>query len=206
MRGRGFIRRCRQWLAVCLCGWLAAGAVSAASVDEPLPPKMLSLEVEMSSARGSVFYAFLGETRPFGDISPYHFNAILRVAEGGFSLPCNDTGFELAACAASSVGDLYFGVILPNGTIYTWAGDANEASLREGLTPIASNLDLRQELLFDLNATVGDVQHVFTRDDPAGMYSVFALLVRAGANPTQENSWYEADMRPLIVRPWPIID
>lgn len=95
-------------------------------------------------------------------------------------------------------GDLYLGVILPEGgTAVTWAADT---ALQHGFVPILEDIDLGTPARFSVSDLLQQpVEHTFTGAEPSGMYSVFALVVRAGADPTNNYNWVSAVMQPLMV-------
>jgi hypothetical protein len=180
-----------------LVGWTTTSALAQSTSQEAL---QLGVGI-YNAAQQSTFSAI-------ADSQPYYFNATLRVASEGFWLPCND----VASCPPPSPlkGDLYFGVITPNGVAFSWVldGDGDEVNPRQGMIPVATNLDLSKALLVDVTKEVGEMLHAFTPNSPLGMYSIFALLVKAENDPRNPSNWLEAEMRPLIVTPYagPLID
>jgi hypothetical protein len=101
--------------------------------------------------------------------------------------------------------DLYFGVLLPGGqAAITWVNDAGNVTLQDGMTPIATGLQMNQTTSFSLTRDELEqdaIEHVFTGSEPLGMYVVFALLVAEGQDPGNTQSWLAVDMQPLMVEP-----
>ncbi|MES2605479.1 MAG: hypothetical protein V4603_11115 [Pseudomonadota bacterium] len=97
--------------------------------------------------------------------------------------------------------DLYFGVIRPGGTgTTTWINAATGPALQTGMSPLLKGINMGTAATITTTELFGhDVEHVFTGKEPAGMYLLFALLVAAGADPSNTKTWLGVDMTPLFV-------
>ncbi len=100
--------------------------------------------------------------------------------------------------ADSSPIDMYFGIIVPDGRIFSWiSGTANVPILLEGLFPAAqlvTGTAISSAELLGKNP-----QHIFSADHPLGLYSVFFFLVPTGADPGDPRQWIAATMSPLMI-------
>jgi hypothetical protein len=178
---------------------LASLASTGIMAQTTLPAKKFVLDVNVHTSSSSRFLALGG----WGD--PTSFNATLQIVEGVDSLSCYDeTNFPpevIIDCAyIPPKADFYFGVIAPDGNVYSLTPGTNTNPLK-GLVPIATNVDLSKARTLDLSESVGSISYSFGYDDATKMYTVFALLVIAGANPADAPTWLEAEMKPLIVQP-----
>lgn len=100
--------------------------------------------------------------------------------------------------SSSSPVDVYFGIIIPAGRIFTWTpGQSGGPILREGLFPAAQGTTATQISAFSLLETAP--QHTISAGYPLGLYSVFMLLVPTGANAGDLRSWTGAAMSPLLI-------
>lgn len=99
-------------------------------------------------------------------------------------------------------GDVYFGVIPPGkDRSLTWVADGGTQSLKDGLTPIARGIEITQNSTFNVSTTLGrSIQYAFKNTEPAGMYSVFALLVVSGTDPAVTQNWIGINMTPLFLK------
>jgi hypothetical protein len=107
--------------------------------------------------------------------------------------------FDATVCRSNTLPvDVYFGVIIPGGRTFTWNSALTSVPiLVEGLIPAAQNVTTT---FFHAAASLGGVpQHTFSSTHPLGLYSVFVLLVSAGANPADASRWFAASMSPLMV-------
>lgn len=100
--------------------------------------------------------------------------------------------------AGSSPVDVYFGIIIPGGRIFTWTpGQSGGPILREGLFPAAQGTTATQISSFSLLGT--DPEQTFSAGYPLGLYSVFMLFLPTGANAGDLRSWTGAAMSPLLI-------
>lgn len=98
----------------------------------------------------------------------------------------------------SSAVDVYFGVIVPDGRIFSWiSGTANIPILLEGLFPAAHRIT--DTAIFTAGLLGRNPQHSFSADHPLGLYSVFLFLVPTGAVPSDPRQWIAATMSPLVI-------
>ena len=99
-------------------------------------------------------------------------------------------------------GDLYFGVITPDGEVaYTWAKEGEEFSLSKGMRPILKDIWLGEESAITTFDIVGhDLSYELPEQLAPGMYYVFALLVGAGMPPADPQNWIQVGMTPLVVQ------
>jgi hypothetical protein len=181
---------------------LACMAATSLMAQTAAPAKKFTLEVSVRTNSSTRFFA----AGSAGD--PIHFNATLQIAGGINSLPCYDesnwppSGVHIIIDCAyiPPKADFYFGVIGPDGTTYSLVAGDN-ANPIQGLVPIATDMDLSKARTLDLNKDVGSISYAFKRDNAQGLYTVFALLVMAGNNPAEPQSWLEAEMKPLMADP-----
>lgn len=114
----------------------------------------------------------------------YFFTATLDVPEGGPSI----------------AADVYFGLNTPgNETVLTWKKAPEGFVLARGMTPVmrVENLHIPAKI------SVPDAQgasYKFSGHEKAGMYTVFALLVGAGTDPSNPSNWVAVRMEPLFVK------
>lgn len=173
--GLGFGAYVLSWIFFSTFIWLSEAAIAE---ELPLPPK---LEITVSHAASSAvppsptFSAFPGL---------YSFDVSVNLSEEFTTFPIK--------------GDLYLGVMLPGGgSTLTWSADS---ALQRGFVPILEDIDLGMPAHFSVSDLLGHaVEHSFTGAEPPGMYSVFALVVWAGADPTNNGNWISAVMQPLMV-------
>jgi hypothetical protein len=98
----------------------------------------------------------------------------------------------------SSPADVYFGVIIPGGRIFSWIpGTANVPMLVEGLFPAAQRIT--DTAISSAGMLGSNPQHSFSADHPLGLYSVFCFFVRTGAAPGDPRQWFAAAMSPLVI-------
>jgi len=98
----------------------------------------------------------------------------------------------------SSPVDVYFGIIVPGGRIFSWSpGTNNVPNLQEGFVPAAQRTTATEMSSGALLG--GSPQHSFSANHPLGLYSVFFFLVPAGADPRDLRQWYGATMSPLVI-------
>lgn len=143
------------------------------------------ISVSMVDQLGSeTFSAGIGQHFP---TSTYYFNATIS--------------FPGAFVGTPFKGDIYFGVIPPeNNRSFTWVTDGGVNSLKEGLTPIVRDVAMTQNSTFSLSSTLGQsIQYGFKNTESAGMYSIFALLVPSGADPSVTRNWIGINMVPLVI-------
>ena len=93
--------------------------------------------------------------------------------------------------------DVYLGVIVPGGQVYTWVPKpGGGAALVKGLSPVARAVT---ETSFATATVFGaDARYSFSEGDAAGLYSVFVLLVPPGSDPGDARKWNWASMTPLM--------
>lgn len=98
----------------------------------------------------------------------------------------------------SSPVDVYFGIIIPGGRIFSWSpGTASVPNLQEGFSPAAQGTTATE---MSSAALLGrNPQHLFTADHLLGLYSVFFFLVPTGADPRDPRRWIGATMSPLVI-------
>ncbi|MDR0779756.1 MAG: hypothetical protein LBF16_03550 [Pseudomonadales bacterium] len=154
--------------------WASMNAIGTEIAPPPSPT--LRVDVIVNTSSGMSFWG--------GDInssSPYFFDAVVEVLDN----------------AVQQKGDLYFGAISSDGvTAATWTS----AGLASGFTPIAKDIDVGTPRRFSVSNLLGKApQYSFIPGTPAGMYLVFALIAKAGSNPTVPDNWLAGVMRPLMV-------
>jgi hypothetical protein len=98
--------------------------------------------------------------------------------------------------------DLYYGVIAPSGDVISLVPGKTDAIPELGMVPLATDLDTSKAANLSVGTLVGQrLQYTFTGNEQFGVYSVFALLVKAGGDPAATQNWLTVDMKPLIVTP-----
>jgi len=109
---------------------------------------------------------------------------------------------EILPSAPDIKGDLYFGLLSPNGRhAFTWSNQDGEYVLVQGMKPFVEDINLAAPSSFTTSEIVGgDVKHALTENDPAGLYFVFALLVSANTSPSDTKNWIEIGLTPLLVK------
>jgi len=147
-------------------------------------PPIISVSV-VDQLGSETFSAGIGQ---YFSTSTYFFNTTIS--------------FPGAFIGTAFKGDVYFGVIPPeNNRSFTWVTDGGVSSLKEGLTPIARDIEMTQNSTFSLSSTLGQsIQYAFKNTESAGMYSIFALLVASGADPSVSRNWIGVNMVPLVVQ------
>lgn len=98
----------------------------------------------------------------------------------------------------SSPVDVYFGIIVPGGRIFSWSpGTNNVPTLQEGFVPAAQRTTATE---MSGAALLGSSpQYGFSSDHLLGLYSVFFFLVPAGTDPRDPRRWMGATMSPLVI-------
>ncbi|WP_432745604.1 hypothetical protein ABXJ76_07335 [Methylobacter sp. G7] len=146
-------------------------------------PPIISVSI-VDEFGSEIFSAGIGQYFP---TSTYYFNATIS--------------FPGAFVGTPFKGDVYFGVIPPeNNRSFTWVTDGGVNSLKEGLIPIARDIGISQNSTFSLSSTLGQsIQYAFKNTESAGMYSIFALLVASGADPSVTRNWIGINMVPLVI-------
>jgi hypothetical protein len=120
------------------------------------------------------------------------------------ALPANEIAFgasiEFPGSGFIPDGDLYVGLMRPDGTVYTWTNANGKPLLAKGMQPVVRGMDLGAKYAFNLAEVFGqDPRYVFSGDEPHGMYTLFAVIVAGGGAPANKLSWYAVDMAPLFV-------
>jgi hypothetical protein len=145
-----------------------------AAVSPPLPAPEISVRV--SDPLGA----------PTGNINmhgvPYAFSAHIQMPAGSSPVQA----------------DLYVGVIQPDGVGLTWV-NAGKPGLRRGTSPLLVGINLDNNSVLTTDIPGREIAHSFTGKEPPGMYTVYALLVSAGATPAQSENWIGVDMKPLFI-------
>jgi len=99
--------------------------------------------------------------------------------------------------AGSPPIDVYLGVVAPGGKVFTWVPtQGGGGTLTEGMSAAARNMTSADFATPSVFGT--DPRYTFTERDAPGLYSVFALLVPAGADPTDAQRWTWVNMVPLL--------
>jgi hypothetical protein len=94
--------------------------------------------------------------------------------------------------------DVYVGILIPGGRVFSWIpGPANAPVLVEGWSPAGRGITAAA--ISGASLLGSDPQHLFAWGHPLGLYSVFAVLVRSGADPNDPAQWYGATMSPLVI-------
>lgn len=106
-------------------------------------------------------------------------------------------GATVARVVGSPPMDVYLGVIVPGGQVYTWIPrPGGGATLVKGLSPVARAVT---ETTFATATVFGaDAKYTFSEGDARGLYSVFALLVPPGSDPGDARKWTWVNMTPLM--------
>lgn len=100
----------------------------------------------------------------------------------------------------SSPVDVYFGIIIPGGRIFSWiSGTANVPILLEGLFPAAQRITDTDTAISSAELLGRNPQHIFSADHPLGLYLVFFFLVPTGTDPGDSRHWIAATMSPLMI-------
>ena len=98
----------------------------------------------------------------------------------------------------SSPVDVYFGIIIPDGRIFSWiSGTANVPIFLEGLFPAAQRIT--DTTISNAELLGENPRHIFSAGHPLGLYSVFFFLVPTGADPGDSRQWISATMSPLVI-------
>ena len=91
--------------------------------------------------------------------------------------------------------DVYVGAILPDGRFASWVGDPREPSLRISAAPVPFLANLTPvDATYNLNVR-------FSSTDPQGWYTLFGIIVPAGADPLDPDRWLSTSFYPLLVTP-----
>lgn len=147
------------------------------------PPPIIDIGVSWDNLGYSTYRAHVNEL-------PYSFGTSIEFP-GGYLVK----------------GDIYFGVISPGRErIYTWVTDGGVASLKEGLTAIVKEVDMKEKYTFNLTRVLGhSIKYQFTGAELLGMYLVFTLITVSGSDPSDAKNWDTINMRPLVLEPLPAI-
>jgi hypothetical protein len=171
------MRRAATMLPLLAAGIVAAPALATSYAPEP----EVALVVTYGGGLG------IRTNKAFTDSYPYG----MGMHVGGSGLPFK--------------GDVYFGLIQPGGQqAFTWVDRDGVPKLEKGLAPIEIGMSLLQGINFNPAQNYGgDIEHVFTADDPLGMYLVFAVVVVSGKDPADSMNWLAVEMKPLFVEARP---
>ena len=104
--------------------------------------------------------------------------------------------------------DVYFGLVKPNGSVFSWIPAAPNsigvvAQLVGGLTPVGLNMQLDTSISNDNFFTGSNryITYVFSKDDVAGLYILFTLVVGTGKDPTDPGNWITSKTKIFPVKP-----
>jgi hypothetical protein len=166
--------RLRPVLLVTVAGF--AFHANAASIPSPI------VHVMIASAMDSESVSFLASAGK----SPYTFSASVERFGG----------------VEGAKGDIYLGVILPQQKgVLTWHTMAGAPVISAGYNPLVSDIDLTETSIFTVPSVLNSqIEFSFTGQEPAGLYLVFALLVRSGENPSDAQNWLGINIAPLVVQ------
>gem|GEM_PF-4265622 len=118
-----------------------------------------------------------------------------------FTWKTDNRPLEFAATVSrtdSSPVDMYFGIISPDGRVFSWnSGLTSVPIFLEGLSP-AGRL-VTDTVISSADLLGKNPQHTFSADHPLGLYSVFFFLVPAGADPGDSRQWIAATISPLVI-------
>jgi hypothetical protein len=157
-------------LALCLVPPLA-------NASSPTPP---DITISVTSQLG--FQQYQGTPG-----RPLRFGVQIERLDGSFPTP------------GSFPTDIYFGVIVPGGRVFTWVSNPGAgAVLVEGLIPVARAFTGTSFYLDD--RVFGIPEYTFSERDTPGLYSVFVLLVTPGRDASDARSWQYARMVPLMFK------
>jgi hypothetical protein len=158
-------------LALCL-------GVPLANASSPAPP---DITIFVTNQLG--FQQYLAVTTP---VRPLQFGAQIERVDGSLPTP------------GSFPTDIYFGVIVPGGRVFTWVSNpGGGAALVEGLVPVARAVT---EPSFSTGRVFGTPEYTFSERDAPGLYSIFVLLVTPGSDASDARSWQYARMVPLMFK------
>jgi len=91
--------------------------------------------------------------------------------------------------------DLYVGAILPDGRFASWVGDPRTPSVSIGTTPVPFLVNhTPEDAAYNLNQPL-------SLTDPTGWYTLYGIIVPAGADPLDPNRWVSTSFYPLLVTP-----
>ena len=167
------VRRRRLLLLIC-AGLIAVPAVNATSTVPTPEIKVFVRDVVLGGLGTDQIFVV-----PAAPARPLAFSASVARTLG--SLPC----------------DVYFGVIVPGGRVFTWVPKVGGgAVLVAGMSPVARAV---VDTAFQTaSALAGDPQYTFSDGDAIGLYSLFILLVPPGADPSDARRWTWVTTVPLV--------
>lgn len=158
-------------------GWTLALAASIVALS--LVPPATSRAVPILSGVSITVYATHG-------MGPIHATPIVA----GFRM---DAILSLDYDDAPGGIDVYVGAILPDGRFASWVGDPQKPSVSTGPAPVP----------FLVNFTPADATYNLNQQlsstDPRGWYTLYGIIVSAGANPLDPNRWLSTSFYPLLV-------
>ena len=167
-------RRRRQFLSLMSLSLIALPAANATSTVATPEVKVFVRDVVLSGLGTDQIFVV-----PAAPARPLAFGASVARTLG--SLPC----------------DVYFGVIVPGGRVFTWIPKVGGgAVLVAGMSPVARAI---ADTTFQTSsAFAGDPQYTFSEGDIKGLYSLFVLLVPPGADPSDARRWTWVTTVPLM--------
>jgi len=160
-----------------------------------LLPAVLAVGIAPGSAIGSTIPA------PVVSITTLDAVQAPLIWEPRFTWKTDGRPLEFVASVTryeSSPVDVYFGILIPGGSIASWhPGTGHGPILQEGFFPAAQSMTATE---MSGAALLGrNPQYSFSAGHPLGLYSVFFFLVPAGADPRDPSRWYGATMSPLVI-------
>ena len=101
--------------------------------------------------------------------------------------------------------DLYYGVMLPDGTLGTWlpvkSPERTNFKIVAGLQPLVQNASLNfGEQPPEVQGAGVAISHIFSPTDPLGQYLIFCIVTRPGTNPMDFRNWAGFGTKILTVK------
>jgi hypothetical protein len=98
-------------------------------------------------------------------------------------------------------GDVYVGILEPKSErVWTWAVSDGEARLTPGMVPILEDVPLRQpQAIRPAGIVKSALTYTFTGEEQPGLYLVFVMMMKAGADPGPTSNGVLIRMEPLFV-------
>lgn len=91
--------------------------------------------------------------------------------------------------------DVYVGAILPDGRFASWVGDPQKPSVSTGAKPVPFLVSLTPvDATYNLNEQLSST-------DQRGWYTLYGIIVPAGADPLDPHRWLSTSFYPLLVTP-----
>jgi hypothetical protein len=178
-------------ITLLLCVWAAIGSLSASASSTATGGTDTTVSVGLISGYGGSVLHTRGGDRPF----PPFFLLV-----GSVVWP-TDAGAQKWFWPNGA--DIYFGVMLTGGTdVYTWshnsAGPKN--TLNKGWVPYARSVPPVGTFVITDPSGLNTPMYSLSGNEPPGLYQLFLLLVKPGADPSDTTQWNKLAMHPFLVK------